>query len=155
MEKEDENDLAVIDLGKARSSPGDSSSNGSFCLVGRMCTDKSINPFALIDVMKKSRRLDAREWSNNLFLFRFNSKFDMDMVLLNQPWHFEGHLFAIHQLKPLEQPSKIRIIEAPFWLRVYDAPVGCMNEHTATVIANSIGKLVCLDSSIDFFGKYI
>lgn len=35
------------------------------------------------------------------------------------------------------------------------APVGCMNERTAMTIANSIGKLVGLDSSNDFFGKFI
>lgn len=156
MERED-NDL--LDLDQVTDTSTESSQNHSLCLVGKLHTEKSANSFAIMDVMKKAWRakkgLDAREWTNNLFLFRFQDPAEMVWVLKNQPWHFEGHLFTIRQLKPKEQPSQIQISEADLWLRIYDAPVSCMTTSYARAMANKIGRLAALDPSLDFFGKFI
>lgn len=131
----------------------------SKCLVGQLLSEKAANPFAIMEVMKKAWKskcgLEAREWSNNLFLFRFKDETELKWVIKSQPWHFEGHLFLIRLLEEKEQPSKILLTEAQLWARIYDAPVSCMNLPTAQAIAKKLGNLISVDSSLDLFGKFI
>lgn len=140
-------------------SPTPNQPQNSNCLVGRLLVDKSINHFALLDVMRKAwkpkKGMDAREWSRNLFLFRFQEPAEMKWVLRNQPWHFDGHIFLIRPLEEMEQPSKVQILGAQIWIRIYDAPVRCMNNSTAKLLGQKIGKLITIDPALDPFGKYI
>ncbi|KAL8541281.1 hypothetical protein ACS0TY_002504 [Phlomoides rotata] len=80
------------------------------CLVGRICTEKSVNSFALMDVLIKAfhakGKLSARDWGHGLLIFNFELKEDRDWVLRNQPWHFDNALFAIKPLSGKEQPSR-------------------------------------------------
>lgn len=129
------------------------------CLVGKLYSNKTSNPFAIMDVMKKAWRskkgVDAREWSNNLLLFRFEDEAEMKWVLKNQPWHFEGNIFLIRHLEAQEQPSKIHLFEAHIWTRFYDAPLSCMNPSMKEALASSLGNFICSDPLLDVFGKYI
>lgn len=134
-------------------------SKGTMCIVGRLLSEKAINSFALMDVMKRAWKpqqgFEPKEWSNNLFIFRFDSEADLNWVLANQPWHFEGHLFAIRQLRYTEQPSKVQINRASFWTRIYDIPTGCMNEAAAKSLAKRVGLLEAIDKSNELFGKFL
>ncbi|KAL8505826.1 hypothetical protein ACS0TY_016886 [Phlomoides rotata] len=71
----------------------------SVCLVGKICSDKSHNVFAVIDVMPKAFRpkgkFTARDWGWGVLIFSFVLREDRDWVLRNQPLHFDGCLFAI------------------------------------------------------------
>lgn len=127
------------------------------CLVGKLLSDKIANPFAIMDVMKRATKkgMEAREWTSNLFLFRFNDENEMHWAIKNQPWHFNGNLFLIRPLEEREQPSKVEITEAHLWTRFYDAPVSCMNPRAAEALANKVGRFVCVDPSLDLFGKYV
>ncbi|KAK6125828.1 hypothetical protein DH2020_040424 [Rehmannia glutinosa] len=111
-----------------------------------------------METMKKSwkprKGFTAREWGKNLFLFSFADTRDRDWVLKNQPWHFEGFLFAIKPISGTEQPSTLNITESSFWIRVYDLPVACMNEKTIQLIAKQVGSFEAWDPSPDsLFGK--
>lgn len=154
-----EDNHEVLDLDQIEDIQEENTQHQSNCLVGKLQTEKSANSFAIMDVMKKAWRakkgLDAREWTHNLFLFRFTDQAEMTWVIKNQPWHFEGHLFTIRPLKEKEQPSKIQISEAQLWVRVYDAPVDYMTATYAKAMAKKLGALVAFDPSLDFFGKYI
>lgn len=72
MESEDPK---LLDLDIVVDTSTESSQNHSLCLVGKLHTNKSIKSFAIMDVMKEAWRakkgLDAREWTNNLFLFKY------------------------------------------------------------------------------------
>ncbi|KAL8511376.1 hypothetical protein ACS0TY_017968 [Phlomoides rotata] len=58
--------------------------------------------------------LSARDWGNDLFMFSFELVSDRDWVLQNQPWHFDGFLFAIKEMAGHEQPSAIKLSTAEF-----------------------------------------
>ncbi|KAL8545966.1 hypothetical protein ACS0TY_005902 [Phlomoides rotata] len=83
--------VGVIDTRKLKSNP--------ICLVGKVCVEKAINSFALIDVMYKAFRakgkLTARDWGHGLVIFSFDCEVDREWVIQNQPWHFDNALFAI------------------------------------------------------------
>ncbi|KAL8534179.1 hypothetical protein ACS0TY_010255 [Phlomoides rotata] len=61
----------------------------SICLVGRPCSGKSINVFALMEVMTRAFRpkgkLTTRDWGNGMIIFFFDSFSDWDCVVRNQP----------------------------------------------------------------------
>lgn len=123
----------VLDLG-VRSH---ASRRSSCCLVRRLCTDKAVNLFALTDVMiksfKASGKITAREWGKGMTIFCFEREDDTDWVLRNQPWHFEGFLFAIRKLIGTEQPSTFTISYASFWVRAYDLPIDCQTDDVVKI----------------------
>ncbi|KAL8470043.1 hypothetical protein ACS0TY_032782 [Phlomoides rotata] len=105
-----ETDEDTIDLGTQAS--GESRGSGPICLAGRLCTSRPFNVYALIDVMlkgfKAKGKVSAREWDKSLLIFSFSDPDDREWVLQNQPWHFEGNLFAVTPLSGTEQPSSVR-----------------------------------------------
>lgn len=159
MDAGGDEELDILDLDQIEGPPVEGTQHLSKCIVGKLLSDKYANSFAIMDVMKKAWKakngLDAREWTNNLFLFKFEDPAEMHWVIKNQPWHFEGHLFTIRQLRDKEQPSSISINEAHLWVRIYDAPTSCMANAYARAMAKKLGKLVDFDPNHDFFGKYI
>lgn len=64
------------------------------CLVGKLCSQKVVNVFALMEVMKKAFRskgkLSVRDWGSGLLIFTFELEEDRLWVLRNQPWHLRG-----------------------------------------------------------------
>lgn len=159
MEVGGDEELDILDLDQIEGPPVERAQHLSKCLVGKLLSDKAVNSYAIMDVMKRAwkakKGMDAREWTNNLFLFKFEDPTEMNWVIKNQPWHFEGHLFTIRQLRDKEQPSSISINEAHLWVRIYDAPTSCMAKAYARAMAKKLGKLVDFDPNHDFFGKYI
>ncbi|KAL8539523.1 hypothetical protein ACS0TY_001218 [Phlomoides rotata] len=114
-------------------------------LVGRLCADKSPNVFALMEVMTKAFRpkgkLSAREWGEGMIMFSFDRVDDRDLVLQNQPWHFDNHLFAITSMVGSEQPSPITVSSASFWVRAHDLPLVCRSDSVIRYVAAKVGVL--------------
>lgn len=121
-----------------------------------------MNPcyFYLITLIKNSKMLISLLGQVYKIKFWLDSKIctgdaEMNWVLNNQPWHFEGCLFSIRPLKETEQPSKILITKTHIWVRVYDAPVCYWKPHMVKATTNKIGSLVSIDSSHNFYGKHL
>ncbi|KAL8540812.1 hypothetical protein ACS0TY_002144 [Phlomoides rotata] len=125
----------------------------SVALVGRLCLVKSVNVFALMEVMNKGFRpkgkLSSRDWGNGLVLFTFELLEDMEWVLRNQPWHFDGALFVIKALDGSKQSSMIQLSLASFWVRAYDLPLDLHSERVLKLIAVKVGVLECFESVVD------
>ncbi|KAL8459359.1 hypothetical protein ACS0TY_036736 [Phlomoides rotata] len=124
--------------------------SGPVCLVGKLYTEKSVNSYALIDVMIKAfrakGRLTARDWGNGQLIFSFDLEEDRTWVIRNQPWHFDNALFVIKPLSRREQPSIISLSLASFWIRVYDLPLVCQNTDAITSIAGRMGTMVAYEN---------
>ncbi|KAL8520086.1 hypothetical protein ACS0TY_010861 [Phlomoides rotata] len=143
MSSPDESGDEVLDLGRVEGSYREN--RGTFCLVEKLCTERSYNMYALMDVMIKAfkcrTKAAVREWGNKLLIFTFMEESDREWVIRNQPWHFDGHLFAVKSLTGTEQPSGVQITRASFWARVYDLHIICHSEATLISIAKRIGEL--------------
>ncbi|KAL8510505.1 hypothetical protein ACS0TY_017356 [Phlomoides rotata] len=139
----------VLDLGDGLNLRAVRSEVRPVALVGRLCSAKSINLFAMMEVMNKGfrpkGRLSSREWGNGMVLFSFELPEDREWVLRNQPWHFDGALFVIKPLNGTEQPST-RISTASLWTRVYDLPLAYHSERVLRLIAAKVGVLECFES---------
>ncbi|KAL8529777.1 hypothetical protein ACS0TY_007001 [Phlomoides rotata] len=143
-------DTEILDLGNSRADSVRRLCSEPVCLVGKICTDKTVNSFALMEVMIKAIRakgkLSARDWGHGLLIFLFELMEDRDWVIRNQSWHFDNALFAIKPLSGREQPSTISVTLASFWIRVYDLPLLCQNKETITSIAGRLGTLVAFEN---------
>ncbi|KAL8513766.1 hypothetical protein ACS0TY_013031 [Phlomoides rotata] len=77
----------VLDLGLVEGSIREG--GVSFCLAGRLFTDRSFNMFALMEVMLKAfksrTKVTTREWGNKLLIFTFADERDIEWVIRNQP----------------------------------------------------------------------
>ncbi|KAL8481739.1 hypothetical protein ACS0TY_028039 [Phlomoides rotata] len=131
----------VLDLGTVEGSTRERGS--SYCLVGKLCTSRLFNVFALMDVMvrafKTHTKVVVREWGKNLLIFTFTN--ERDWVVRNQPWHFDGHLFAVKPLMGSEQPSSVTVSKGSFWARAFDIPIMCQTEATLISIAHQLREL--------------
>ncbi|KAL8470906.1 hypothetical protein ACS0TY_033475 [Phlomoides rotata] len=150
-------DGEVLDLGlEAEQDRGNAA---PICLVGRLCTGRSFNIYALIDVMLKAFRaqgkVTAREWGKKLLVFTFGVSSERDWVLRNQPWHFDGHLFAISPIDGDMQPSQVQVNKASFWARIYDLPLSLQRESTLLSTADRIGVIEAFDPPENNLGNYM
>ncbi|KAL8515024.1 hypothetical protein ACS0TY_013928 [Phlomoides rotata] len=118
-------------------------------LGGRLCTNKPFNVYALIDVMLKDFRVKGKvialEWGLD----------DRDWVINNQPWHFDGNLFAIAPLTGSEQPVTVKISRASFWERFYDLPLNCRNETAMIPLVRKVGFLEAFDLPENNLGAFL
>ncbi|KAL8472347.1 hypothetical protein ACS0TY_029532 [Phlomoides rotata] len=64
---------------------------------------------------------------------------------MNQPWHFDNHLFLIKVLYGAEQPSIVAIETTYFWIRAYDVPLLLHNEHSLRLLAKGVGHLIAYE----------
>ncbi|KAL8515208.1 hypothetical protein ACS0TY_014064 [Phlomoides rotata] len=62
---------------------------GPVCLVGCLCTQKSYNGFALVDVLIKTFRLKGKlsiqDWGKGVWIISFEQSTDRDWIVRNQP----------------------------------------------------------------------
>lgn len=121
--------------------------------MGKVYSERLANTYALIDVMKKAFRskgkLSARDWGGGLVFFSFERAEDREWVLNNQPWHFDGALFAIRALSGKEQPSSIVLNTVSLWTRAHDIPMNFRSDCVIRSIANKIGTLECYEKCSD------
>lgn len=87
----------------------------------------------------------VRFWEN-LFLFKFASKRDMDFVLRNGPWSFDRALLVLNRISGEEQPSDLNMHFASFWVRIYELPLNLRSEPMARKIGSILGKFEEMDS---------
>ncbi|CAJ2644626.1 uncharacterized protein LOC123882497 [Trifolium pratense] len=119
-------------------------------LVGKLWTEDHFNVRIFKQVVSQSWRLknpvEIQDLSKNLFLFRFTSKRDLEMVLRNGPWSFDRNLVILKRISGEEQPSDLEMFTAEFWARIYDLPLKLRSDAMALRLGNTIGQFVEADS---------
>ncbi|KAL8478211.1 hypothetical protein ACS0TY_030198 [Phlomoides rotata] len=99
-------------------------------------------------------KVTAREWGKKLLIFTFGSTSDREWVLQNQPWQFDGNLFAITPLNGAEQPSTVVVARASFLARIYDLPMACQSKPMLILIARRLGILEAFDPPENNLGSF-
>ncbi|OMO99000.1 reverse transcriptase [Corchorus capsularis] len=125
-------------------------------MVGRLLTERSFNKQAMINTLKQVWKL-VKEFSiialeENLFLFKFASEADMDRVLEGSPWTFDKHLLLFANYDGNLCPEDYNFTRAPFWIRIYELPLGKRNLEVAEKLGKKMGKLIAVDPSLDMEG---
>lgn len=118
-------------------------------LVGKLWTKNSFNARAFTSTMLSSWRLknpvETQALNKNLFLFKFATRRDLEVVLKNGPWSFDRHLLVLKRISGEEQPPDLEMHFGTFWVRVYDFPLKLRSEVMAKKIGGILGTYEEMD----------
>lgn len=84
-------------------------------------------------------------------MVEFEDKSDKYRVLRDGPWNFDQCLLLVCEFNGNLQKKDIRIIEAFFWIRVYDLTLMAWNENIGKLIKEALEKLKEIDLA---FGEF-
>ncbi|XBI92430.1 hypothetical protein VPH35_029490 [Triticum aestivum] len=86
--------------------------------------------------------IDCREIGANQFLFTFHQESGKRKAIEDGPWMFDKELVVVEDYVPSKRPEDYAHNNIPIWVRVYNLPLGMMNEEAAEDIGNTIGVYV-------------
>lgn len=120
------------------------------CLVGRFLTEKSVNSrimkTKMADIWRPAMGVTIKDLKSGLFLFQFYHNDDMQWVLNGGPWTFDNTLLVTSVIKQGEDPTKVLLVYADFWIQIYDLPVGFMSEAVGKQLSNFFGSFIQYDA---------
>nr|GMD01183.1 uncharacterized protein LOC109173053 [Ipomoea batatas] len=90
---------------------------------------------------------EAKDLSNNTFLFQFFHDIDMLRALNDGPWSFEQNLLILAKAQPNIPPAITPLDTADFWIQLHDLPLGFYSEKSVTAIGNFIGEFLKIDEA--------
>lgn len=87
-------------------------------LIRKFCTKRKINMESVVRVLRLVWRAEhnfkASDLGENKVMFLFQSKDDMERVLLLSPWSFDKYLLLLHKLVRGEAVKDIKFDRSPF-----------------------------------------
>lgn len=124
----------------------------TFGLIGRLWSDRILNPDAFMTTIKNVRvtqhGVDINMIGKNTFQFQFYHWKDKEKVLNGQPWQFDKVALLLAEMNDANKPSDIQFFVLPIWVRVYNVPFrGRYNINNARVLGNKIGEFIDMDKS--------
>ncbi|KAH1098566.1 hypothetical protein J1N35_015487 [Gossypium stocksii] len=91
------------------------------------------------------RGVHIKDLGDKRFLFQFYHVMDLERVLKGSPWTFNNHLLILHKFQCRDDPFKVPLFRASFWVQVYDVPIGLFLESLAIRLGNFIGEFLEYD----------
>lgn len=90
------------------------------CLVGKVVLPKSLKAPVVANILAAAWKTRApfkvEDWSNNVFLFRFENEEDKDNVLSEGPWSVMGNLLVLIPLENGMVVPELGFTVCPFWV---------------------------------------
>lgn len=121
-----------------------------FQLVGCFLTASIIHFPAMKSTMANLwhpiRGVQIQDLGDKRYLFQFFHIIDMVRVIKGSPW-FNNHLLVLYKLQMGEDPLKVSLIFTPFWIQIYDVPVGLFSEKLAVQLGNFLGNFLEYDDA--------
>jgi len=132
----------------------------SCTLVGKIWTERPYNARAfkqtIIQAWRSRNPVETQDLNKNLFLFKFATKKEAELVCRNGPWNFDRNLVILDRIASNEQPSEMAMDSTPFRVRVYDLPLKLRSEGIAKKIGNMVGKFLEMDEKeCNRMGKFL
>jgi len=90
-------------------------------------------------------------------LFQFSHKLDIEKFLRGGPWFFNKHLMVLGAMEDGESPEQVPLNTVPFWIQVYNLPVGYMAETVGRNVGNYVGEFLEYDekNNSNFWRQYM
>lgn len=140
---EQEKDVVEVDTGEENEEE-----EGKYLLVGSLWSVRPFNNQAMLGLMKSLWRprkgMDTDVIGDNRFLFTLYWKGDVECILEGRPWMFDKHVLLLQDIHCMEQPNKVPLEKATFWIRLYDLPVGAMKEGVILKLGGKAGKVISI-----------
>ena len=121
--------------------------------VGKLFSSKSGYADGLVQTVGKiwcpREGIRCKELGNNLFLFTFLQPGGKRRAIMEGPWEFGGDLLIVVDFDGSKRLKELEFVSVPIWIRVFDLPLGLMNEETARRIGNKAGRFLEVDMDED------
>ncbi|KAK7819184.1 uncharacterized protein CFP56_040613 [Quercus suber] len=121
----------------------------SLSLFGKLLSDRKQNQRALKNVLRSAWKMgsDLRivDVGNNIFQFKFSSKFQLEWVEKSGPWSFENNILLLCRWQRGLSTSNIIFSHTPLWVQVWGLPFEHMTESTGKEIGCRIGNFLEVD----------
>ncbi|MBA0737116.1 hypothetical protein Gogos_010592, partial [Gossypium gossypioides] len=91
--------------------------------------------------------VQIRDLGEKRYIFKFFHIVDMEIVIKGSPWTFNNHLLVLHKLQWREDPLRVLLISASFWVQVHDVSISFYSENLAIQLGNFIGIFQEYDSA--------
>lgn len=140
-----ENEKLVVDC----SSVVDVENRGKKCLLVKLLTPKYYNCEAFETTMRHVwrlvRSLRFYDMGEGLMMVEFELDSDKTRVICNGLWSFDKSLILVKDFLRSQQIKNIIMVDASFWIMVYDLTLVAQNEYTDWLIGNLLGKFEEID----------
>lgn len=89
----------------------------------------------------------ACNMGDNVILFEFKEKTDLEWVLLLEPWSYDKHLVAFRRLEEDMELESLTFEHAVFWVQIENLPFLSQKREVAESLSATIGEVLRTTSS--------
>jgi hypothetical protein len=90
-----------------------------------------------------------KELGDNLFMFTFLQLDGKRRAFIEGPWEFGGDLLIVVDFDETKRLKDLEFTHIPVWFRVFNLPLGLMNEGTGHLIGDKVGKSLEVETDED------
>ncbi|KAL8483321.1 hypothetical protein ACS0TY_026129 [Phlomoides rotata] len=101
----------------------------------------------LAAVWNPKRGVMIKQIEGGRMLIQFNHRLDYKRLVDGGPWTIGNHSLILHQLQIGEVPLQVPLDFLPFWVQIYDLPLGSFSESVGHSLGNFIGRFLEYDTS--------
>lgn len=91
----------------------------------------------------------CKNLGDNLFLFTFLQPGGKRRAITEGPWEFGGDLLIVVDFDETKRLKDLEFTHIPVWIRVFNLPLGLMNEGTCRLIGDKVGKSLEVETDED------
>lgn len=122
-----------------------------YVLIRKFCMKRIINLESVVRVLRSVWRVEHNfEVSNlgkNKAIFLFQTKEDMERVMLLSLWSFDKYLLILHKLVHGEVVKDIKFDRSPFWIQIHGLPIMCQTKEMGLSIGATLGEVEKVDAN--------
>lgn len=116
-------------------------------LIGRVTNPSIQKTRALVDFFLQQWRVTGtiigRDLGPNMFQFKFESEYDLKLILSKAPFHFKRWMMILQRWEPIVSDSFPALI--PFWIKIHGTPLHYWTEDTLRAIGKELGPVQGFD----------
>lgn len=101
----------------------------------------------LADIWRPAMGISIKAITAGLYLFQFYHKDDMQWMMSNGPWSFDGAILVTNTIPAGGDPTNVPLNEVDFWVQIYDLPTNFMTEAVGRQLGNFFGTFVMYDNN--------
>jgi hypothetical protein len=113
------------------------------CVVGTLLTDKLVHFQIMEDRLPSiwcpGQGVTITQADESKFLFQFYHEWDMERILQNGPWTFDGYLLVLKKMAIGEAIADVVLDDVEVWVQDFNLPHGYMNEYVGILLDCHIG----------------
>ena len=98
---------------------------------------------------KTQDRVEVIDLGNDVFLFRFNNREDLERALYGGPWFIMNHYLMLSRWKPDFRPSESGFDKISIWIRFPELPMEYYDKEALFMIAAKVGRPIKVDYATD------